>query len=158
MIFSPWPSARRIYLITEAGSWHLLGDVFFVDRAFKHARCDCNSPAPGVIWKDNEKKFFSIWISWKWQDLKLKALLYWRFIEGRTRSYLTYWHLWKVFEKNHTNWSILLQRFNYSADVSNTWRTGRWIRARWSCAGVPPHQRIKSCCGLMKILKIVGPS
>lgn len=28
MIFSPWPSARRIYLITEAGSWHLLGDVF----------------------------------------------------------------------------------------------------------------------------------
>ena len=32
MIFGSWPSARRIYLITEAGSWHLLGDAFCGSR------------------------------------------------------------------------------------------------------------------------------
>ena len=151
MIFGSWPSARRIYLITEAGSWHLLGDAFCGSRLQTRPLWLRLSSSRGHLegrrlWHLNFMKTRSKVNS----SIVLK--IYWR------KDKIIFDILLKVFEKKHTNWSILHQRFNDSADVSKTWRTGRWIRARWSCAGVPPHQRIKSCWGLMKILKIVGHS
>ena len=157
MIFSPWPSARRIYLITEAGSWHLLGDVFLWIAPSNTPVVIATLQLQGSSGRTMKKDFFHLNFM-KMTGSKVKSSIvlkiYWRKDKIIFDILTSMEGIWK----NHTNWSILLQRFNYSADVSNTWRTGRWIRARWSCAGVPPHQRIKSCCGLMKILKIVGPS
>ena len=71
---------------------------FFVDRAFKHARRDWGSPAPGVIWKDNEGLWHVDFMKTRSKvNSSIVLKIYWR------KDKIIFDILLKVFEKTHTH-------------------------------------------------------
>ncbi len=137
-------------------SWHLLKAMFFFGIAPSNTPVVMKSALqlqrPSDSWHLN---FMKITRS------KVNGSIVLKIYCRNDKIILTYQHLLNLLKavfENDSKSEFDPLNINDSTDVSNTWRTGRWIRARWSCAGVPPHQRIKSCWGLMKILKIAGPS